>query len=253
MKVLITRARSQASEFAKYLAEFGFVPVFFPTIEITEPDSWDEVDAKIRKIDVYTDLIFTSANGVKFFFDRFLKFFPIEILKEKKFHAVGVKTKKEIERYGLTVNELPEKSDKEGLIEKILIDKNLGRKFLFPRGNLADESFIKVLRDFFEIDDVIVYKTIKPEVSDEMKEEVRKMIENGEIRVITFFSPSSVRNFFEIFRSVKFNGQKIAVIGDTTLKECERFGLAVDINPMKYNPKPDARFLAELIAKSLRG
>jgi uroporphyrinogen III methyltransferase/synthase len=254
MKVLITRAKSQAGEFAEYLAEFGFVPVFFPTIEITEPDSWDEVDAKIKKFDDYTDLIFTSANGVKFFFDRFLKFFPIEVLKAKNFHAVGVKTKKEIEKYGLTVNELPEKSDKEGLIEKILIDKNSGRKFLFPRGNLADESFIKILRDFgFEIDDVVVYKTIKPDVSDEMKEEVKKMIENGEIKVITFFSPSSVRNFFEIFGNVKFNGQKIAVIGDTTLKECEKFGLVVDINPMKYNPKPDAKFLAELIIASFRG
>ncbi len=254
MKVLITRAKSQAKEFAEHLTRSGFVPVFFPTIEITEPDSWDEVDEKIKRIDFYTDLIFTSANGVKFFFDRFLKFSSIEILKGKNFHAVGVKTRNEIEKYGLTVNELPEKSDKEGLLQKILSEKNSGRKFLFPRGNLADENLINFLRDSgFEVDDVIVYKTIKPDVSEEAKEEVKQMIESGEIKVITFFSPSSVRNFFEIFGNVKFNGQKIAVIGDTTLKECEKFGLEVNINPMKYNPKPDAKFLAELIASSLRG
>jgi len=248
MKVLITRARSQAVEFAQHLENYGFTPVFFPTIEITEPDSWHKVDDEIKRIDDYTDLIFTSINAVKFFLERFKKFFGLEKLRDKKFHAVGVKTKNELEKYGFKVDELPEKSDKESLFARILEEANSGRKFLFPRGDLVDELFIKSLKDRgLDIVDVIVYKTIKPEVDDEMKDEVRKMIENGEIKVITFFSPSSVRNFFEIFEGIKFNGQKIAVIGESTLKECEKFGLNVEINPVKYNSKPDAQFLARLI------
>lgn len=250
MKVLITRAKSQAMEFAKYLEDYGFTPVFFPTIEITEPDSWDEVDEKIKRIDEYSDLIFTSANAVKFFFRRFEKFFPVEKLKGKKFHAVGVKTKSEIEKYGFQVEELPEKSDKENLFEKIFKDSKPGRKFLFPHGNLTDEGFIKFLRDEgVDIEDVVVYKTIKTDVSDEMKAQIKKMLEDGEIKIITFFSPSSVANFFEIFEGVNLKGQKIAVIGETTLKECKKFGLNVDINPIEYNPKPDAKFLADLINK----
>ncbi|CUS95042.1 uroporphyrinogen-III synthase, partial [Candidatus Kryptonium thompsonii] len=55
MKVLITRAKSQATEFAQYLESYGFTCVFFPTIEIVEPDSWEEVDEKIKQIDKYTD------------------------------------------------------------------------------------------------------------------------------------------------------------------------------------------------------
>ncbi len=250
MKILVTRAKHQAMEFAQYLESYGFTPVFLPTIEIVEPDSWDEVDEKIRKIDDYTDLIFTSVNAVKFFIERFEKFFAIEKLKEKKIHAVGVKTKGEIEKHGLKAEELPEKSDKESLFDKILKDFGSKRKFLFPRGSLADELFIRVLKDKgLEIDDVVVYKTVKPDVSEETRNEVKEMIESGEIKVITFFSPSSVRNFFEIFEGIKFNGQKIGVIGETTLRECEKFGLVVDINPIKYNPKPDAKFLADLINK----
>jgi uroporphyrinogen-III synthase len=71
MKVLITRDKAQALGFAREIEKYGFIPVFFPTIEITEPDSWDDVDEKINRIDEYTDLVFTSANAVRFFFERF--------------------------------------------------------------------------------------------------------------------------------------------------------------------------------------
>ena len=247
MKVLITRAKPQATEFAQYLESYGFTCVFFPTIEIVEPDSWEEVDEKIKQIDKYTDIIFTSTNAVKFFFDRFTKFHALEKLRGKRFHAVGTKTKEEIEKYGFNVEILPEKSDKESLFLKIISEKKEA-KFLFPRGNLTDENFIKIFKEKgLAIDDVIVYKTIKPEISEVEKENIERMIENGEIKFITFFSPSSVRNFFEIFNNIKFNGQKIAVIGQTTLKECEKFGLNVDINPMKFSPKPNAKLLAELM------
>ena len=101
MKVLITRAKSQATEFAQYLESYGFTCVFFPTIEIVEPDSWEEVDEKIKQIDKYTDIIFTSTNAVKFFFDRFTKFHALENLRGKRFHADGTKTKEEIEKYGI--------------------------------------------------------------------------------------------------------------------------------------------------------
>lgn len=247
MKVLITRAKSQSAEFAQHLESYGFTCVFFPTIEITEPDSWVEVDERIKRINEYSDIIFTSTNAVKFFLSRFMRFFTLEELKGKKFHAVGTKTKSEIEKYGFNVEMLPEKSDKESLFDKILAE-NKKAKFLFPRSSLTDENFVKLLKEKgLDIDDVIVYKTIKPEISEVEKENIRRMIENGEIKFITFFSPSSVRNFFEIFNGIKFNGQKIAVIGETTLKECEKFGLNVDINPMKVSPKPDAKLLAELI------
>ncbi|MEN3038945.1 MAG: uroporphyrinogen-III synthase [Candidatus Kryptonium sp.] len=248
MKVLITRDKSQAIEFASYLESFGFIPIFFPTIEIVEPDSWDEVDERIKRIDDYTDIIFTSSNGVRFFFERFMRFYPIEKLKTKRFSAVGIRTKNEIEKYGFKVETLPEKSDKENLFAKILVSEKA--KFLFPRGNLTDEKFIKLLKENgFKIDDIVVYKTIKPEIDENNINEIKSMIENGEIKFITFFSPSSVRNFFEILGNVKLNGQKIAVIGETTLKECEKFGLSVNINPMEFNPKPSAKFLAELINK----
>jgi uroporphyrinogen III methyltransferase/synthase len=248
MKVLITRDKAQALDFAREIEKYGFIPVFFPTIEITEPDSWDDVDEKINQIDEYTDLIFTSANAVRFFFERFKKYQPIERLKSKKIHVVGAKTKIEVEKYGLLVEPLPERSDKESLFGKILSDEVSGRKFLFPRGNLSDEEFIEsARRKGIDIDDVVVYRTIKPNLGEDLKQEVKSMLESGEIGVVTFFSPSSVRNFVEIFGDALLRGQRIAVIGGTTLKACEELGLKVDINPMEFNPKPDGAFLAKLL------
>jgi uroporphyrinogen III methyltransferase/synthase len=146
------------------------------------------------------------------------------------------------------VEPLPERSDKESLFGRILSDEVSGRKFLFPRGNLSDEEFIEsARRKGIDIDDVVVYRTIKPNLGEDLKQEVKSMLESGEIGVVAFFSPSSVRNFVEIFGDALLQGQRIAVIGGTTLKACEELGLKVDINPMEFNPKPDGAFLAKLL------
>jgi uroporphyrinogen-III synthase len=71
--------------------------------------------------------------------------------------SLEFKTKIEVEKYGLLVEPLPERSDKESLFGKILSDEVSGRKFLFPRGNLSDEEFIEsARRKGIDIDDVVV-------------------------------------------------------------------------------------------------
>jgi len=66
-RILITRAREQASAFAQTLEAAGAEVVEFPTIRIVPPDSWEPLDAAIRRLREYRWAIFTSANGVRFF------------------------------------------------------------------------------------------------------------------------------------------------------------------------------------------
>jgi hypothetical protein len=60
--VLITRAREQASAFARLLEAAGARVLLVPTIAIEPPDSWEPLDAALR--DDFSWVVFTSVNGV---------------------------------------------------------------------------------------------------------------------------------------------------------------------------------------------
>ena len=68
--VVITRPERQADDLAELLLEEGANPIGFPTIKIVPPPDWSELDAAIKNLEDYDWLIFTSANGVSFFFER---------------------------------------------------------------------------------------------------------------------------------------------------------------------------------------
>lgn len=66
--IVITRALKQAAPFAAILEGYGARVVSCPTIEIVEPESFAPLDEAIGNLYGYDWLIFTSVNGVDFFF-----------------------------------------------------------------------------------------------------------------------------------------------------------------------------------------
>ncbi|MBM4166189.1 MAG: uroporphyrinogen-III synthase [Ignavibacteria bacterium] len=229
MKVLITRAKEQSKEFANQLITLHHEPIFFPTIEIAEPNSWDETDNAIRQIENYTDLIFTSTNGVEFFFKRFEKYFPLQKLSGKTFHVVGNKTQEIISNYGFAVSTLPEKFDSKELAKKIITESNgIDKNFLFPHGNLTDSTIENTFgENNMRLDSIIVYQTVKTTVNESMKKEIQFQFLHNLIGIITFFSPSSVKYFLEEFPTTIHNTKiTIAVIGETTKRACVKNGFS---------------------------
>ena len=69
-RVVVTRAREQASGFLASLSELGAECIEFPTIEIIPPSSWKDLDKAIDSLESYQWLLFTSVNGVTHFFQR---------------------------------------------------------------------------------------------------------------------------------------------------------------------------------------
>ena len=69
-RILVTREHAEGFE---PLEELGAEIIEFPTIEIVPPERYDELDISIDKINTYNWLIFTSRNGVKYFFKRFFE------------------------------------------------------------------------------------------------------------------------------------------------------------------------------------
>ena len=232
-KILVTRSARQAGEFVRAIEGSGGTAILFPTIEIVPPASWDGCDKAIGNIYMYNGMIFTSVNGVEFFFRRMHeREGRLNNLKSKLIYVVGEKTQQAVEQQGLDVTLMPDKFTSADLARKLQTEDLHGKTFLFPRGNLGKD----ILQDNLKllgasVDQVTVYQTVKPQ--QEKIEEVRAMLMNGEIDVATFTSPSTFNNFAALFSKQDMidvcRRTKIAVIGPVTEKAVREAALTADI------------------------
>ncbi len=245
--IVVTRPKDQGEEFAQILKSLGARVVFIPTIQITPPSSWDQCDAVIDTIHTYDGFIVTSVNAVRFFFrrldERRGRTFRAA-LKNKAFYAVGSKTGEALSGEGMMPTVFSEVYDSRSLAEAVVKLPLRGKRLLFPKGNLADGEVSAELRTHgATVDEVVVYDTVAPRDKD--AKFIRDSLVQETIDVITFFSPSSVRNLLtsverEILASCVF-----AAIGSTTAEAFGEFGFKAGI----VAPKPSAADLAQAIAQ----
>jgi uroporphyrinogen III methyltransferase/synthase len=231
-RILITRPKAQAQEFGRLIEAAGGEPILFPTVEIAPPESWVECDGAIRRAQTYDIFLFTSANAVEKFLDRVLTIDGrnLSTIRQKSVYAVGEKTRQALEAHGCSVTNIPETYTAEDLgamLQKIELRQ---KKILFPHGNLGNHVLPKLLRrSGAAVDEVIVYRTEKPEI--EVIKELQERLGRREIDVATFFSPSSVKNLLEMIPASLLNGVVIAVVGTVTEEAVNQLGLRVEIVP----------------------
>lgn len=235
-RVLITRAKEQSEGLAKRLKELGADVIEFPTIEIIPPTSWLHLDQAIKNLNRFDWIIFTSVNGVKFFFERFKikrgSIFPYSL----KVCAIGPATAKELKARKIRVDYIPKKFIAESILEGFKKKKISGKRILIARAKKARDILPKGLREMgAEVEVVETYRTIKPKGA---KDRIRKILKNDKIDVITFSSSSTVSNFVELLKGVNINrflkNTLIACIGPVTAKTARDLGLRVDILPKRY-------------------
>ena len=238
-KIVVTRAREQASDFLAGLRELGANCIEFPTIEIIPPDDWAPLDKSIEEIGEYSWLLFTSVNGVKYFFNRLYGMGKdARALKDIKVSAIGPKTAEAVKEYGIIPDLVPSEYRAEAVVEAFRGKKTEGMKILLPRASKAREILPEELKKMgAQIDVVDAYRTIMP---NKKAETVIKMLEAGEIDMITFTSSSTVINFMGIFGDradqVKtwLKDVDIASIGPITSETARKLGLNITIEPADY-------------------
>ena len=236
-RILITRPEEQAKDFIEALKAQGAEPISFPTIRIISPRDWVKVDNAIENLTTYDVLIFTSVNGVKFFFQRLKeKGKNIGSLKKLKMVAIGPKTAAAIERRHLRVDIVPKKFQAESVVEALEKKGITGKRFLLPRAEKARDVLPKeITKRGGHIDVVTVYRTDKGEGNiQEVKELLRKRL----IHVITFTSSSTVKNFVELLAekniSKMIQGVVVASIGPITADTAASLGIRTDIMAKSY-------------------
>lgn len=235
-RILVTRAREQASDLSELLREFGAWPIEFPTIELIPPASWADVDHCLKQMVAYDWLIFTSVNGVKFLINRLLALgMDIRDLKGPKICAIGPQTAEVLRDLNLQVDFVPPEYRAESILERWRGQNLKGKRFLIPRAKIARDILPEELRKAGALVDVVeVYQTI---LVQQGKEKIRQLLQDKTISAITFTSSSTAHNFAEIFgEEVKelTTGVPIASIGPITAAKAKSLGMETTIMPKEY-------------------
>ena len=216
-KVLVTRAQTQAEEFAQALIRAGAEPVKMPVIEIRF------LEAELPAIEDFDLLILTSKNGVDAL-SRQLDTIP----KELQVVCVGQKTSMALTRsFPATKPIVPERFDEDGIISllKSRLGPFQGRRVLCPQAVQAKARFADYLREQGAIVELL------PMYSIEKKTELGPLDEM--VEYVTFFSGRSLEAFVEHADAARayLNKRRIAVIGEVTAARADELDVRVDIIP----------------------
>lgn len=235
-RVLVTRARAQASELAGWIDELGGEPVEFPVIRTRTPEDPEKLrllDAALDRLAEYDWVIFTSVNGVDYFFRRLReRRLDVRSLHRARLAAVGPKTAEALLERGLVADVLPGTYVAEELLEAIRPRLASGQKALLPRADIARELLPAGLRECgLEVTEAVVYETVP---SEENAGEIAEMLRQGDIHLVTFTSSSTVTNLLELLRRSGeadpvrlLSGVETVCIGPITAATAGKAGLRV--------------------------
>src|SRR5579872_1244666 len=192
-RVVVARPIQQAAGVASRLLELGAQPILAPTIEILPPSDWTEVDRLIGRAHQYDWLVFTSANGVNYFFNRLWEMGgDLRQVGKAKLAAIGDETAHALAARHLRADLVPDLFRAEALGEA-LSGHVAGKRVLWARASRGRDVLPAALRAAgAQLDEVVVYRHIDIERLDA---EVVRAIETAGVDWICLSSPSIARSF----------------------------------------------------------
>lgn len=235
--IAVTRAREQASGMASQLMELGAEVIQFPTIAIHALDDYTPVDTVLDELGSYDWIVFTSVNGVHWFWQRLEnRQLDSRALHGLRVAAMGSATANELKRHGIHPDFVPDTYIAESMAEGLIQKDIQGQKILIPRACEAREILPQVLsKAGADVRVLPLYKTV-PAVSQ--RETVLQRLAEGTLDVITFGSSSTVDNFFTAIPASAIHSSpavpKMACIGPVTAKTLHKYGFTCDIQPDTY-------------------
>ena len=237
VRVVVTRAKAQAAEMVARLEGLGAEAIEVPTIAIAPPDDPESFDAACDRIGTFDWIVFTSVNAVARVAERGAAV-PggIGDPEGPRLCAVGAATAEALTGHGLRVDLVPDEYRAEGVIRALRRQGDLtGVRVLLPRANLARELLPTALRKAgAEVTAVTAYRTVPADLDPEGPD-IRRMLRESRVDVVTFTSGSSVRNFVRAVGGAHaadlLRGVDVACIGPVTAEAAAKLDIATQIMP----------------------
>lgn len=234
-RILVTRAREQASVLSEKLEALGAEAIEAPMIRIVPRDTTPEMRDAFAQLDRFDWIVFTSVNGVTAFFDAMRKEgLDIRRLGDAKLCAIGPKTKAALEAKGLIVEAMPEVFQAEYVAEALKAKMDHPSRILLARSDLGRDVLVQEMEALgHEVTDLIVYET---QASDHIEEGAFDRLKAGKINTITFTSASTVKNLIDLLgdRTDVLTGVTLASIGSVTSDALRAHGLEPTIEAKTF-------------------
>ena len=237
-RIVVTRAREQAGNFAQRLTELGADVLEVPTLKTTAPGDHSGIVDALLELNAYDWLVFTSANGVTAFFDLFFKrFHDLRDLGGARIAAVGPATAAKLRELHLQVDLTPDEALGRKIAEALAKFESVENlKICLLRAETANPDLPHALEEFGAIvDDIAVYGTAAE--TEDPAGASADLLERG-ADWVTFTSGSTVEHFHARFDlpklAKKFPQLKLASIGPETSKTIRALGLTPTLEAKEH-------------------
>ena len=232
-KIVVTRPSDQGHELSMRLRSLGADAIELPTIAIEPASDFSGLDAAIRRLATYDWLIFTSANGVRYFLER-LDQSPADLRGLRaRICTIGPATRAAVEALHLKVELMPQEYVAEGLLEALAPHDLEGKHVLIPRAAVARDVIpVELARRGAQVDVVEAYRSAIPEGAGARIEEVFAAAHKPDW--ITFTSSSTAENFLTLAGRAAIDGLRVASIGPVTSATARRHGVEVTVEANPY-------------------
>jgi uroporphyrinogen III methyltransferase/synthase len=218
-RIVVTRAKGQAGDLSSRLETLGACVIEIPTIEIRPASDPAPLDGAIANLASYDWLIFTSANGVRFFVERLDRSAADLRALRARICAIGPATRAAVEALHLKVDLMGKEYVAESLLEAFAAYDLAGKRVLLPRAAVARDVIpAELARRGAQVDVVEAYRTAAPEGGAGFP---------AGAAAITFTSSSTVQNFVSMFGAEALRGVKAVSIGPVTTRTACGLGIEV--------------------------
>jgi uroporphyrinogen III methyltransferase/synthase len=240
-RILITRPREHAAEFVQLVESAGAEAIEAPMIRIVPPEDYAALDAACAHADAFDWIVFSSVNAVEAFLDRLLRTpHDLRVLRGVRLCAVGAATAGRLGRAGLKVDLSPAEYRAESLLTEMAEAGNLdGSRVLLPHADIGRELLADELRRRgADVTEVVAYRTVVAEAAREGEPDVYRMLLERRIDVVTFTSPSAVKNFVELLGEEQaadlLRPIVVASIGPVTAQAAAALDIHSTVVPAQY-------------------
>jgi len=233
LRVVVTRARAQASGMAATLAALGADVVELPAIRIVPRIGSSEVRDAVSAIHSYALICLTSPNGVRLLFEALgAAGLDARGLANATVAAIGPGTAAALAERGIRADVVPERSIAEALVESLEAVDVAGRPVLVARAAEARDVLPEALRARrAKVDVVALYETVADQPDPAAVEAARSA------DYVTFTSSSTVRNLTTAMGAAFPEGARVASIGPVTSEAAREAGLNVDVEAKRHDPE----------------
>ena len=230
-RVVVTRARAQASGLAKTLRNLGAEVVELPAIRIEPAIDSNAVRRAIETIGDYSLIVLTSPNGVRLLFEAMRNAgLDARALAGTTVAAIGPGTARALVRCGIAADIVPERFVAESLVESLAaVDVNSKRVLVARAADARDVIPEHLEGRGAKVDIVALYETVREEPSAEAIDTAQAA------DYVTFTSSSTVRNLTEALGDRFPKDARIVSIGPVTSEAVCDAGLEVDVEAERHD------------------